>query len=66
MVQFFFHTNLHDVVYTVIQKPLVGLGSGIVPTLIALFFCPSIMVFRTAWSNHRQLGNGPDLEYVNA
>lgn len=37
MVQFFFHTNLHDVVYTVIQKPLVGLGSGIVPTLIALF-----------------------------
>ncbi|MBC6139842.1 PTS cellobiose transporter subunit IIC [Listeria welshimeri] len=38
IVQFFFNTNLHDVVYTVIQKPLVGLGSGIIPTLIALFF----------------------------
>lgn len=45
MVQFFFHTNLHDVVYTVIQKPLVGLGSGIVPTLIALFFVQVLWFF---------------------
>lgn len=33
-----FNTNLHDVIYNVIQAPLVGLGSGIIPTLIAVFF----------------------------
>lgn len=45
VVQFFFNTNLHDVVYTVIQKPLVGLGSGIIPTLIALFFVQVLWFF---------------------
>lgn len=45
IVQFFFNTNLHDVVYTVIQKPLVGLGSGIIPTLIALFFVQVLWFF---------------------
>jgi len=30
-----FQTNMHDVIYNVVQAPLVGLGSGIIPTLIA-------------------------------
>lgn len=29
---------MHDVIYHAIQAPLVGLGSGIIPTLIAVFF----------------------------
>ncbi|WP_313466860.1 PTS transporter subunit EIIC, partial [Carnobacterium sp.] len=33
----FFSTNLHDVVYNVIQVPLTGLGSGLPATLIAVF-----------------------------
>ncbi|MGV3353110.1 PTS cellobiose transporter subunit IIC [Streptococcus orisratti] len=33
-----FNVNLHDVIYQVIQKPLVGLGSSLGATLIALFF----------------------------
>nr|WP_263324638.1 PTS cellobiose transporter subunit IIC [Neobacillus sp. Marseille-Q6967] len=33
-----FNTNMHEVIYNAIQAPLVGLGSGIVPTLIAVFF----------------------------
>ncbi|MDF1508518.1 PTS cellobiose transporter subunit IIC [Robertmurraya sp. DFI.2.37] len=33
-----FNTNLHDIIYNAIQAPLVGLGSGIVPTLVAVFF----------------------------
>lgn len=45
IVQAGFDTNLHDVIYTVIQKPLVGLGSGIVPTLIALFFVQLLWFF---------------------
>ncbi|WP_239256000.1 PTS cellobiose transporter subunit IIC [Listeria ilorinensis] len=45
IVQAGFQTNLHDVVYSVIQKPLVGLGSGIVPTLIALFFVQILWFF---------------------
>lgn len=32
------NTNLHDIIYNAIQAPLVGLGSGIVPTLVAVFF----------------------------
>ncbi|MBC1292459.1 PTS cellobiose transporter subunit IIC [Listeria booriae] len=44
-VQALFNTNLHDVIYTTIQKPLVGLGSGIVPTLIALFFVQVLWFF---------------------
>lgn len=40
-----FNTNLHDVVYEVIQKPLVGLGSGLSATLIALFFVQFLWFF---------------------
>ncbi|KRN84020.1 oligo-alpha-mannoside phosphotransferase system enzyme IIC [Carnobacterium maltaromaticum] len=40
-----FNTNLHDVVYEVIQKPLVGLGSGLPATLIALFFVQFLWFF---------------------
>jgi len=32
-----FHTNMHDIIYNLVQTPLVGLGSGIIPTLIAIF-----------------------------
>ncbi|MGG0719610.1 PTS cellobiose transporter subunit IIC [Robertmurraya massiliosenegalensis] len=40
-----FNTNLHDVIYNVIQAPLVGLGSGIIPTLIAVFFIQILWFF---------------------
>lgn len=40
-----FNTNLHDVVYEVIQKPLVGLGSRLPATLIALFFVQFLWFF---------------------
>lgn len=40
-----FTTNLHDVVYTVIQKPLVGLGSGLPATLLSLFFVQILWFF---------------------
>ena len=40
-----FTTNLHDVVYTVIQKPLVGLGSGLPATLVSLFFVQILWFF---------------------
>lgn len=40
-----FNTNLHDVVYEVIQKPLVGLGSGLPATLVALFFVQFLWFF---------------------
>ncbi len=40
-----FDTNLHDVVYNVIQKPLVGLGSGLPATLIAVFFVQLLWFF---------------------
>lgn len=40
-----FNTNLYDVVYEVIQKPLVGLGSGLPATLIALFFVQFLWFF---------------------
>jgi len=32
-----FKTNMHDIIYHLVQAPLVHLGSGIVPTLIAVF-----------------------------
>lgn len=32
-----FNTNMHDLIYNLVQAPLVGLGSGIIPTLIAIF-----------------------------
>jgi PTS system cellobiose-specific IIC component len=39
-----FHTNLHDAIYKLVQTPLVGLGSGIIATLIAIF-CIQILWF---------------------
>lgn len=33
-----FNTNLHDVIFNVVQQPLVTLGNGLIPTLIAVFF----------------------------
>lgn len=40
-----FDTNLHDVVYKLIQQPLVGLGSGLPATLIALFLIQILWFF---------------------
>ena len=40
-----FTTNLHDVIYTVIQNPLVGLGSGLPATLLSLFFVQILWFF---------------------
>lgn len=40
-----FHTNMHDVIYKAIQAPLVGLGSGIIPTLIAIFVIQILWFF---------------------
>lgn len=40
-----FNTNLHDVIYNVIQVPLVGLGSSIWATLIAIFFIQFLWFF---------------------
>ncbi|MGL5427730.1 MAG: PTS sugar transporter subunit IIC, partial [Cetobacterium sp.] len=37
--------NIHDFIYTVIQKPLVSLGSGIITTLIAVFFIQILWFF---------------------
>ncbi|MBA4494784.1 PTS cellobiose transporter subunit IIC [Paenactinomyces guangxiensis] len=38
-------TNMHDVIYHLVQTPLVGLGSGIIPTLIAIFFVQLLWFF---------------------
>lgn len=40
-----FSVNLHDIIYDVIQKPLVGLGSSLGATLIALFFIQILWFF---------------------
>jgi PTS system cellobiose-specific IIC component len=40
-----FNANLHDVVYSVIQKPLMGLGSGLTATLISVFFIQFLWFF---------------------
>ncbi|ANB58803.1 PTS system, cellobiose-specific IIC component [Anoxybacillus sp. B7M1] len=40
-----FQTNMHDVIYRTIQSPLVGLGSGIVPTLAAIFITQILWFF---------------------
>lgn len=40
-----FHTNLHDIIYTLIQKPLVGLGSGLPATIAALFLAQFLWFF---------------------
>lgn len=39
------NANLHDVVYEIIQKPLVGLGSSLPATLLALFFVQFLWFF---------------------
>lgn len=36
---------MHDVIYQAVQAPLVGLGSGIIPTLIAIFFIQILWFF---------------------
>ncbi|MFV0559978.1 MAG: PTS cellobiose transporter subunit IIC [Enterococcus sp.] len=40
-----FNTNLHDVIYELIQKPLTGLGSSLPATLVALFFVQFLWFF---------------------
>ncbi len=40
-----FNTNLHDVIYKIIQEPLTGLGSGIIPTLVVVFFIQILWFF---------------------
>lgn len=40
-----FKVNLHDIIYKVIQTPLIGLGSSIGATLIALFFIQILWFF---------------------
>lgn len=40
-----FNTNMHDVIYNAVQAPLVGLGSGIIPTLIAIFVTQILWFF---------------------
>jgi cellobiose PTS system EIIC component len=45
IVTLVFETNMHDVIYNAIQAPLVGLGSGIIPTLIAVFFIQILWFF---------------------
>ncbi|OQP06107.1 PTS system, cellobiose-specific IIC component [Geobacillus sp. 46C-IIa] len=40
-----FKTNMHDVIYNALQAPLVGLGSGIIPTLIAIFVAQILWFF---------------------
>lgn len=39
------NTNLHDIVYTFIQKPLTGLGSSLPATLLALFLTQMLWFF---------------------
>lgn len=39
------NTNLHDVIYNIIQVPLVGLGSNIWATLLAIFFIQFLWFF---------------------
>ena len=41
----FFKVNLHDVIYTVIQAPLVGLGASLGATVIAVFFIQILWFF---------------------
>ncbi|MGN1399893.1 MAG: PTS cellobiose transporter subunit IIC [Bacillus sp. (in: firmicutes)] len=40
-----FHTNFHDVIYKMIQEPLTGLGSGLIPTLIVVFLVQILWFF---------------------
>lgn len=41
----FFNANLHDIIYKVIQIPLVGLGRSIWATLLAIFFVQFLWFF---------------------
>ncbi|MGM9985932.1 MAG: PTS cellobiose transporter subunit IIC [Bacillaceae bacterium] len=45
IVTLVFKTNLHDVIYDVIQKPLTGFGSGIIPTLVIVFLTQILWFF---------------------
>lgn len=45
IVTLVFKTNLHDVIYDVIQQPLTGLGSGIIPTLVVVFLTQVLWFF---------------------
>ena len=45
IVSLAFKTNLHDVIYNMIQEPLTGLGSGIIPTLIVVFLVQILWFF---------------------
>ncbi|EHJ52724.1 PTS cellobiose transporter subunit IIC [Streptococcus macacae] len=40
-----FKVNLHDIIYKIIQQPLVGLGSSLGATLVALFFIQLLWFF---------------------
>lgn len=40
-----FNTNLHEVIYNVIQKPLTGLGTSLFATVIAIFFVQFLWFF---------------------
>lgn len=40
-----FTTNLHDVIYNVIQKPLTGLGTGLPATIVAIFLVQFLWFF---------------------
>lgn len=40
-----FNTNLHDIIYNVIQKPLTGLGTGLPATIIAVFLVQFLWFF---------------------
>ncbi len=40
-----FNTNLHDVIYNIIQKPLTGLGTSLPGTIIAVFFVQFLWFF---------------------
>lgn len=37
--------NIHDFIFNLVQAPLVGLGSGLIPTLIAIFFIQILWFF---------------------
>lgn len=40
-----FNTNLHDVIYNIIQKPLTGLGTSLPGTIVAIFFVQFLWFF---------------------
>ena len=40
-----FDTNLHDVIYNIIQKPLTGLGTSLPGTIVAIFFVQFLWFF---------------------